>query len=55
MSAQCQRLFLTVGVVIAVVGMRLLFPVLVVCLTAKLSPVQAYDLAMRGGSSQTPV
>lgn len=54
MSEKWQRLFLTVGVLIAVVGMRLLVPLLVVCLTAGMSPVQAYELAMRGGEPTTP-
>src|SRR4030088_1071703 len=46
MNEKWQRLFLTVGVIIAAFGMRLLFPVLIVCVTATLSPVQAYHLAM---------
>jgi len=54
MNAFWQRLFLTVGVLIAVVGMRLLFPVLIVCITAKITPAQAYHLAVDGGSSKTP-
>jgi hypothetical protein len=54
MNAFWQRLFLTVGVLIAVFGMRLLFPVLIVCVTAKITPVQAYHLASDGGSSKTP-
>jgi hypothetical protein len=54
MNEKWQRLFLTVGVLVAVFGMRLIFPVLVVCLTASLSPRQAYDLAMAGGSAHTP-
>jgi hypothetical protein len=54
MSEKWQRLFLTVGVLIAVVGMRLLVPLLVVCLTAGMSPAQAYGLAMRGGDSTAP-
>ncbi|RSN61435.1 hypothetical protein DMH01_19705 [Amycolatopsis sp. WAC 04182] len=54
MNEKWQRLFLTVGVLIAVFGMRLLFPVIIVCVTAKLSPVQAYLLAMDGGGVDTP-
>jgi hypothetical protein len=54
MSEKWQRLFLTVGVLVAVVGMRLLVPLLVVCLTAGMSPAQAYELAMRGGDSTAP-
>jgi len=45
LSAFWQRLFLTVGVLIAVVGMRLLFPLLVVAVSAKLSPAAALHLA----------
>ncbi|MCW2526111.1 MAG: hypothetical protein JWM76_971 [Pseudonocardiales bacterium] len=54
MNAFWQRLFLTVGVLIAVFGMRLIFPVLIVCLTASLTPLQAYHLAVDGGSIHTP-
>ncbi|MFL6162070.1 MAG: DUF475 domain-containing protein [Jatrophihabitantaceae bacterium] len=49
-----QRMFLTVGVLIAVFGMRLLFPVVIVCLTAHITPAEAYHLAMDGGSVHTP-
>jgi hypothetical protein len=44
-----QRIFLTVGVAIAVFGMRLLFPLLIVGITAKLTPVQAVRLALEKG------
>lgn len=44
-----QRIFLTVGVAIAVFGMRLLFPLLIVGITAKLSPVEAVRLALEKG------
>ena len=54
LNAFWQRMFLTVGVLIAVFGMRLLFPVVIVCLTAKITPAQAYHLAMNGGSVHTP-
>jgi hypothetical protein len=54
MSAAWQRLFLTVGIVIAVFGMRLLFPLLIVGVTAKLSPSEAFRLAREGGSADTP-
>jgi len=40
---------LTVGVAIAVFGMRLLFPLLIVGITAKLSPVEAVRLALQKG------
>lgn len=45
LSAFWQRLFLTVGVLIAVVGMRLLFPLLIVGISAHLSPAGALHLA----------
>jgi hypothetical protein len=41
-----QRMFLTVGVLIAVVGMRLVFPLAIVWITAGLDPVKAFDLAL---------
>lgn len=46
LNAFWQRLFLTVGVLIAVVGMRLLFPLLVVAFSARLSPGAALRLAV---------
>jgi hypothetical protein len=46
-----QKLFLTLGVAIAVFGMRLLFPLLIVGITAKLNPVQAVHLALKKGSA----
>lgn len=46
MSAFWQRIFLTVGVLIAVFGMRLFFPLAIVWVTAGLSPVRAFTLAM---------
>ncbi|GAA1069876.1 DUF475 domain-containing protein [Kitasatospora nipponensis] len=46
-----QKIFLTVGVLIAVFGMRLLFPLLVVGLTAHISPSTVIDLALH--SDQT--
>ncbi|WP_067802340.1 DUF475 domain-containing protein [Actinomadura formosensis] len=46
MSPFWQKIFLTVGIAIAVFGMRLVFPLLIVGITAKLSPVQAVDLAL---------
>ena len=49
-----QKIFLTVGVAIAVFGMRLLFPLLIVGITAKLSPVQAVRLALDKGDPNKP-
>lgn len=46
MSAFWVRMFLTVGILIAVVGMRLVFPLAIVWITAGLNPVQAMDLAL---------
>ena len=46
MSAFWQRIFLTVGVLIAVFGMRLAFPVVIVAVTAKLNPYDAVNLAL---------
>src|SRR5262249_21288036 len=54
MSAFWQKIFLTVGVAIAVFGMRLLFPLLIVGITAKLSPSQAIHLALEKGDPNTP-
>ncbi|MFI6443703.1 DUF475 domain-containing protein [Kitasatospora sp. NPDC050543] len=41
-----QKIFLTVGVLIAVFGMRLIFPLLVVGLTAHLNPATVINLAL---------
>jgi uncharacterized protein len=49
MSPLWQRLFLTVGVLIAVFGMRLAFPLLLVGLTAHIGPIHAVQLAMAQG------
>ncbi|MER6304350.1 DUF475 domain-containing protein [Kitasatospora sp. NPDC001539] len=46
MNPYWQKIFLTVGVLIAVFGMRLIFPLLVVGLTAKLNPATVIDLAL---------
>src|SRR4051812_14570406 len=46
MSAFWQRIFLTVGVLIAVFGMRLVFPVVIVAISAKMGPIEAVDLAL---------
>jgi hypothetical protein len=49
MSPLWQRLFLTVGVLIAVFGMRLAFPLLLVGLTAHIGPISAVKLALEQG------
>jgi uncharacterized protein len=46
MNRWWQGLFLTLGIVIAVFGMRLIFPVVVVSLTAHLGPVEVFRLAL---------
>jgi hypothetical protein len=46
MSPFWQKIFLTIGIAIAVFGMRLVFPLLIVGITAKLGPVEAFDLAL---------
>lgn len=54
MSDFWQRMFLTVGVIIAVFGMRLVFPLLIVGITADLGPIEALQLAMEKGDPETP-
>ena len=54
MDAFWQKVFLTVGMVIAVLGMRLVFPMLIVGVTAHLTPAKALRLALKGGSQHTP-
>jgi uncharacterized protein len=54
MSAFWQRIFLTVGIVIAVFGMRVALPLLIVGVTAHLGPIEAIDLAMAQGPASNP-
>ena len=54
MSLFWQRLFLTVGILIAVVGMRMVFPLLIVGVTANLNPAEAIRLALEKGDPHTP-
>ncbi|WP_370250142.1 DUF475 domain-containing protein [Nocardioides sp.] len=54
MSEFWVKIFLTVGILIAVFGMRLLFPLVVVFVTADLSPVDAWQLALEKGDPETP-
>lgn len=52
-----QRMFLTVGVLVAVFGMRLVFPLAIVWITGGLNPVEAFRLAMHppaGGADYFP-
>ncbi|MEU6703193.1 DUF475 domain-containing protein [Streptomyces wuyuanensis] len=46
MSEFWQKIFLTIGILIAVFGMRLVFPVVIVSITAQLGPIEAVDLAL---------
>jgi uncharacterized protein len=46
MNPYWQRIFLTVGVLIAVFGMRLIFPLIVVTIAGHISPVEALSLAL---------
>ena len=46
MSEFWQKIFLTVGILIAVFGMRLVFPLVIVWLASGLGPVAALDLAL---------
>lgn len=46
MSPFWQRMFLTIGILIAVFGMRLVLPLVIVWVTADLDPVQAMRLAL---------
>ncbi len=54
MSPFWQRIFLTVGIVIAVFGMRLVFPLLIVGITAKLGPIESIRLAMEQRPASDP-
>ncbi|WP_217146464.1 DUF475 domain-containing protein, partial [Streptomyces sp. AC627_RSS907] len=46
MNAFWQKIFLSVGIIIAVFGMRLVFPVVIVAVTAQMGPIEAVRLAM---------
>lgn len=54
MSVFWQRMFLTIGILIAVFGMRLVFPLLIVGITADLGPIEALDLAQEKGDIDEP-
>jgi hypothetical protein len=54
MSPFWQRLFLTLGIAIAVIGMRMAFPLIIVGITAKLSPIEAIGLALEKGDPDAP-
>ncbi|WP_236240555.1 DUF475 domain-containing protein [Streptomyces sp. CC228A] len=46
MNAFWQRIFLTIGILIAVFGMRLVFPVVIVAVSAGVGPIEAVQLAL---------
>ncbi|GAA2595531.1 DUF475 domain-containing protein [Streptomyces axinellae] len=46
MNAFWQKIFLTIGVLIAVFGMRLVFPVVIVAISAKVGPIEAVEVAL---------
>ncbi|MGX6605940.1 DUF475 domain-containing protein [Micromonosporaceae bacterium Da 78-11] len=54
MNAYWQRLFLTLGIFIAVFGMRLVFPLLLVGVTAQIGPIEVIRLALEGGPVDEP-
>jgi hypothetical protein len=54
MNAFWQKIFLTVGILIAVIGMRLAFPLIIVGITAKLTPSEAVNLALDKGDPDKP-
>ncbi|MFC8596844.1 DUF475 domain-containing protein [Isoptericola sp. NPDC057191] len=49
-----QRMFLTVGILVAVFGMRLIFPFVIVCVTGHVSPAEAVRLALEKGDAHEP-
>ena len=51
MTPLWQKLFLTVGILIAVFGMRLVFPIVIVAVTADLGLAQVVDLALNDGET----
>jgi len=54
MSEFWQRIFLTIGILIAVFGMRLVFPLLIVGVTADLNPIEAVTLALERRPESDP-
>lgn len=54
MSPFWQKMFLTVGILIAVFGMRLVFPLLIVSIAAQISPVETLQLALQKGDPHQP-
>lgn len=54
MSDFWQKMFLTVGIIIAVFGMRLVFPLIIVGVAAQMNPIEALQLALEKGDPHTP-
>ncbi len=54
MNAFWQRIFLTIGILIAVFGMRLVFPLLIVAVTAGLNPIESLTLALEQRPESDP-
>ena len=54
MSPFWQKMFLTVGILIAVVGMRIVFPLVIVGVTASMNPIEALRLALEKGDPEQP-
>lgn len=54
MSPFWQKIFLTIGILIAVFGMRLIFPLVIVGIAANINPVEALQLALQKGDPHTP-
>lgn len=54
MSAFWQKMFLTIGILIAVFGMRLIFPLVIVGIAAQINPLEALQLALANGDPATP-
>lgn len=54
MSHFWRTMFLTVGILIAVFGMRLVFPFAVVSIAGGVTPAEAWTLAMERGDPETP-
>lgn len=54
MSDFWQKMFLTVGIIIAVFGMRLIFPLVIVGVAAQMNPIEALQLALQKGDPNVP-
>lgn len=54
MSPFWQKIFLTIGILIAVFGMRLIFPLLIVGIAANINPIEALQLALQKGDPHIP-